>query len=76
MIRELEKYTEKAGNTVDGPLLRTAAERIEAVVTLVNEATRTAEEKYRILALEGQIESPVVNYKFTLGSRFCGKEAS
>ncbi|KAL5032310.1 hypothetical protein BDV3_000892 [Batrachochytrium dendrobatidis] len=59
LLRELEKHTERAGNTVDQANLRAAAEKIEAVVTLVNEATRTAEEKQRILNLESNIESPI-----------------
>ncbi|KAJ3302352.1 Myosin 10A, isoform D [Kappamyces sp. JEL0829] len=58
LIRELEKYSEKAGNQKDKDLLRTAAEKIEKVVTSVNEATRAAEEKQRILHLGDSIEAP------------------
>ena len=54
------KYTEKAGNVKDTELLRKAAEKIEAVVTQVNEATRAAEEKLRILGLSNLIESAAV----------------
>ncbi|KAI8926331.1 hypothetical protein BC831DRAFT_456795 [Entophlyctis helioformis] len=59
LIRELERHTEKAGNTADQANLRNAAEKIEAVVMLVNEATRHAEERQRVLNLEASIESPV-----------------
>ncbi|KAH6599748.1 hypothetical protein BASA50_002773 [Batrachochytrium salamandrivorans] len=59
LLRELEKHTERAGNTVDNANLRLAAEKIEAVVMLVNEATRHAEERQRILLLETHIESPI-----------------
>nr|KAJ3421048.1 Rho guanine nucleotide exchange factor 4 [Polyrhizophydium stewartii] len=59
LLQELEKYTERAGNAADQANLRTAAERIESVVSLVNEATRQAEERQRILNLEATIESPV-----------------
>lgn len=54
------KYTEKAGNVKDTELLRKAAEKIEEVVKAVNEATRAAEEKQRILGLGNQIESASV----------------
>jgi hypothetical protein len=57
LIRELEKYSERAGNQKDQAFLRQAAEKIEAVVTRVNEATRAAEEKQRILNLGNTIES-------------------
>lgn len=58
------KYTEKAGNVKDGELLRKAAEKIEAVVTKVNEATRVAEEKQRILGIGSMIESNPVRYSY------------
>ncbi|KAJ3325340.1 Myosin 10A, isoform D [Boothiomyces sp. JEL0866] len=58
LIRELEKYSERAGNMKDKDLLRNAAEKIEAVVTKVNEATRAAEEKQRILNIGSTIDSP------------------
>lgn len=60
LIRELDKHSEKAGNTKEQANLSLAAERIGAVVSLVNEATRTADEKQRVLNLEGYIESPIV----------------
>lgn len=60
LIRELEKYSERAGNLKDKELLRNAAEKIEAVVTKVNEATRAAEEKQRILNIGSTIDSPTV----------------
>lgn len=60
LIRELEKHTEKSGNLIDVEFLKTAAEKISAVVLQVNEATRAAEEKQRILNLEFLIESPMV----------------
>ncbi len=40
--------------------LQQAAEKIGAVVSLVNEATRAAEEKQRLINLEASIESPFV----------------
>ncbi|KAJ3269397.1 Myosin 10A, isoform D [Terramyces sp. JEL0728] len=58
LIRELEKYSERAGKLKDKELLRGAAEKIEAVVTKVNEATRAAEEKQRILNIGSTIDSP------------------
>jgi hypothetical protein len=60
LIRELERFSEKAGNIKDKELLRLAAVGIEKVVTLVNEATRDAEEKERIRSLGSLIESPTV----------------
>lgn len=62
LIRELERFSEKAGNTKDKDLLRLAAVEIEKVVTLVNEATRDAEEKERIRSLGSLIESPTVSF--------------
>jgi hypothetical protein len=57
LIRELEKYSERAGNQKDSAFLRQAAEKIEGVVSRVNEATRAAEEKQRILNIGNNIES-------------------
>ncbi|KAI8913327.1 Dbl homology domain-containing protein [Gorgonomyces haynaldii] len=59
LIRELEKHSEKAGNAKDQANLKQASEKIEAVVMLVNEATRAAEERQRILNIETAIETPV-----------------
>jgi hypothetical protein len=56
LIRELEKYSDRAGNTRDKEQLRIAAERIEAVVTIVNEATREAEERQRVLSIGSTLE--------------------
>ncbi|KAI8895289.1 hypothetical protein BC833DRAFT_623172 [Globomyces pollinis-pini] len=59
LIRELEKYSDRAGNVKDTALLRTAAEKIEVVVKNVNEATRAAEERQRILNLGDSLEPPM-----------------
>jgi hypothetical protein len=70
LIRELERFSEKAGNTKDKELLRLAAVEIEKVVTLVNEATRNAEEKERIRSLGSLIESPAVIFSIYLAFGF------
>ena len=57
LIRELQRYNEKAGKTKDDAALKLAAEKIAAVVTRVNEATREAEEKERILNIQKTIET-------------------
>ena len=59
LLRELEKYSARCGNLIDQTNMQQASERIEAVVTMVNEATRHAEEKQRILDLEASISCPV-----------------
>ena len=57
LIRELQRYNEKAGKTKDDAALKLAADKIAAVVTSVNEATRQAEERERILNIQKTIES-------------------
>lgn len=54
LIRELQKHTPDTSK--DHPLLITAMEKIEAVVGLVNEATRLLGEKDRIMTLQSKIE--------------------
>lgn len=62
LIRELQRYNEKAGKTKDNDNLKLAADKIAAVVTSVNEATREAEERERILNIQKTIETDAVYF--------------
>jgi hypothetical protein len=57
LIREMERNSQKANATKDLENLAKAAIDIGAVVTSVNEATRAAEEKQRIVDIEKTIVS-------------------
>ncbi|KAI9201995.1 uncharacterized protein BJ171DRAFT_584641 [Polychytrium aggregatum] len=54
LIKELQRHTPKTSK--DSGSLAVAMEKIEAVVTLVNEATRLLGEKERILTLQSKID--------------------
>lgn len=56
LLRELQKYTDK--NSKDTIPLRLATEKIESVVSLVNEATRQLGERDRIASVANKIEAP------------------
>ncbi|RKO93574.1 hypothetical protein BDK51DRAFT_40719 [Blyttiomyces helicus] len=55
--QELQKHTDK--NSKDTISLNLAMEKIEAVVSLVNEGTRQLGEKERIITMQSKIESPM-----------------
>jgi hypothetical protein len=56
LIQELERAAEKAKNTEDVSLIKEASVVIGDVVKAVNEATRAAEERQRILQIGSTIE--------------------
>lgn len=58
LIRELQKHTDKLSK--DTISLNLAMEKIEAVVSEVNEGTRQLGEKERLTTLEKKIETPMV----------------
>ncbi|KAJ3045784.1 cytochrome c oxidase subunit 1 [Rhizophlyctis rosea] len=64
LIRELQKHTDKLSK--DTISLNLAMEKIEAVVSEVNEGTRQLGERERLTTLEKKIETPMPLYLGTL----------
>jgi hypothetical protein len=60
LVRELLRQTEKTHK--DYPNLEKAAERIESVVALVNEATDALDKKEKVVNIQNRIESTLVSF--------------